>query len=174
MHILEEVGLDGRADVPRWHAAKRRIGPKCRLAGTLAVFGKLVRHAFVHLHIVLFDALAFKHGVEVDPSDGGEDYDGCDDAPNFPSLSLLKGRKIPLFLCCRGVIHGLIVFCVDFFKISVFPDARVDMGILRPFGLRGGFVLRVLLHLPLQFLHLSPEYQFDNHAESIENQQGGE
>ena len=63
------------------------------------------------------------------------------------------------------------VVLFNFFKISVFSNAWVDVGIL---VLSGSSVLSPLLHgfvhAPLQLIHLSPEYPFDNQGKSVEKQ----
>ena len=58
----------------------------------------------------------------------------------------------------------------NFFKISVFSEVWVDMGILWLFGRFLHFLFSLLLHLSVEFAHLVVEYQPDYHAESIEKQ----
>ena len=68
------------------------------------------------------------------------------------------------------------VVLFNFFKFSVFANAWVDMGnfILVGLGVFLSPLLHDIVHVLLQFFHLSPEYPFDNHFESIEEQDGGQ
>jgi hypothetical protein len=57
----------------------------------------------------------------------------------------------------------------NFFKISVFSDVGVDMGIFGLIGARLGVFLGELVHLLLQLPHLASDYQLDMHAESAQD-----
>jgi hypothetical protein len=63
------------------------------------------------------------------------------------------------------------VVLFNFFKISVFANAGVDVGILVLIGLAVlSPLLHGIVHAPLQLIHLSPEYPFDNQGKSVEKQ----
>jgi hypothetical protein len=158
VYWVGEIAFSPNGDVPCRHTPKWNIGPKGLFAGGIMVLVDFLRHAKVHLDVVLFDALTLQHGVEVDQGDDGKGQDGTNDAEDV--FVLLE----------KVILHGVDLF--NFFKISVFSNVGVDMGLLFIFGLAFRLTLIELLHVLLEFLHLSFEYQLDDQVESIENQDG--
>ena len=83
MHVIKQVGLDWRGNVPGWHSAKHGVGPQGLLSRAFAVVHDLFRHAFIHLNIMLFEPFAFKDGGTINQSDDRKKQDAANNAERF-------------------------------------------------------------------------------------------
>ena len=60
-HICHEVTVLWHTYVPCRHSAEHRVGPKALLAGFRFKINDFLRHALVHLYVVLLQALALRY-----------------------------------------------------------------------------------------------------------------
>ena len=66
--VCHEVAVLWHSDIPRRHSTKHGVGPETLLACLRLIINDFLRHALIHLNVVLFQAFALHYRGKINQS----------------------------------------------------------------------------------------------------------